>query len=79
MIEAKLPDRPGVRYPLRVERSQDQVLSIPLPEKRPEGMVFIPPGEFLVAATTRRRSGSTPVRCPGTAVTPRVSCCHETR
>jgi formylglycine-generating enzyme required for sulfatase activity len=40
-------DRPLVYYPMLVERGERFQASIPLPDKVPEGYVYVPPGRFL--------------------------------
>ncbi|SEM24755.1 Serine/threonine protein kinase [Stigmatella aurantiaca] len=43
----RLPGRPPVLYPLRVERGEMLHLRIPVPSTVPEGYVYLPPGRFL--------------------------------
>jgi formylglycine-generating enzyme required for sulfatase activity/Tfp pilus assembly protein PilF len=43
------PDYPEVRYPMRIERNENKTVSVELmPKERiPEGMVYVPAGDFL--------------------------------
>jgi serine/threonine-protein kinase len=54
LVTLKLPDRPEVRYPVRIDHGENERADVVLPLTVPEGTVYVPGGKYYAGGATAR-------------------------
>jgi formylglycine-generating enzyme required for sulfatase activity len=54
-LSLRVPGRPEVLYPVVLARDERLAVTVPIPERVPDGYVYVPPGRFLIGADDDER------------------------
>ena len=64
LFTLRLKGYPDVKYPLNISHSEKETANIIIPEKIPDGMVYIPDGHFFIGGINARNQRLREIRLP---------------